>query len=546
MNQEGQGKRRCAIYTRKSTEEGLEQSFNSLDAQREACAAYIRSQAGEGWRLIPHHYDDGGFSGGNMDRPALKRLLADIDTGGVDIVVVYKVDRLTRSLTDFARIVERFEARKVSFVSVTQSFNTTSSMGRLTLNVLLSFAQFEREVTGERIRDKIAASKAKGLWMGGFPPLGYDPNGRTLAVNKKEAETVRMIFRRYLELGCVRALVTDLKAAGIRSKSWTTAKGRRIQGSPLVRGALYHMLRNRLYRGEIRHGKTIHPGQHQAIIDAALFEAAQTSLDGKVRARRERPTKPGGSPLTGLLYDSADNRMTPTHARGKSGGAYRYYTSATATSGRSNVGGELTRVPAKSLEKLVVQRLGAIVGQDVGWDRIRAILERVIVRKDSVEIQLRAKALPTNQTFETLPPGDTVERDTSRITITIPIMLKRRGGSVRILDAFGRSASGPKAPDPNLTRAVARAHGWRSRLVSGQVSTIAEIAHEENFSEAFVRVRLRLAYLSPEITSAILTGLQPEGLNVEQIIDADFPLEWRAQRRAFEFNPERSVRPDYR
>ncbi len=269
---------RCAIYTRKSSEEGLEQEFNSLHAQREACEAFIRSQRHEGWSCLPQAYDDGGRSGGNLERPALQQLLADIREGKVDVVVVYKIDRLTRSLADFAKIVEVFDAKGVSFVSVTQQFNTTTSMGRLTLNVLLSFAQFEREVTGERIRDKIAASKRKGIWMGGVPPLGYAVRDRKLIVVESEAETVRHIFRRYAALGSVRLLTAEIGADGIAGKSWTSASGRSWGGQPIGRGALYVMLQNRIYRGETVHKNETFPGEHQAIVDPALWDAVHARL----------------------------------------------------------------------------------------------------------------------------------------------------------------------------------------------------------------------------------------------------------------------------
>ena len=269
---------RCAIYTRKSSEEGLEQAFNSLDAQREACAAFIFSQKHEGWTVLPTLYDDGGFSGGTMDRPALKRLLGDIGADKVDVVVVYKIDRLTRSLFDFAKIVETFDAKGVSFVSITQQFNTTTSMGRLTLNVLLSFAQFEREVAGERIRDKIAASKKKGMWMGGLPSLGYDVKNRKLVVNDEEALTVLHIFRRYVELKSVRALQAELDAAEIRSKRRTLANGTPYGGQKLSRGALYLMLQNRIYRGEITHKGNAYPGKHRAIVYKVLWDEVQAML----------------------------------------------------------------------------------------------------------------------------------------------------------------------------------------------------------------------------------------------------------------------------
>src|SRR5690242_17510629 len=282
------GRRRCAIYTRKSSEEGLEQEFNSLAAQREACEAYIRIQQHEGWLLARPRYDDGGFSGGNLERPALQRLLADIRAGRIDIVVVYKVDRLTRSLADFARLVELFDAEAVSFVSVTQQFNTTSSMGRLTLNVLLSFAQFEREVTGERIRDKIAASKKKGMWMGGLVPLGYDLRGRKLVPNTREAALVCRIFELYLQLGCVSRLTAQLRQEKVKSKAHQTRSGWRRGGVPFSRGALYHLLRNHLYIGEIRHRDEWFPGEHEGIVPIETWKEVQRQLTGNVSVHRHR------------------------------------------------------------------------------------------------------------------------------------------------------------------------------------------------------------------------------------------------------------------
>src|SRR5437764_8188431 len=272
-------KLRGAVYTRKSSEEGLEQEFNSLRAQREACEAFITSQRHEGWACLPQAYDDGGVPGGTLDRPALQLLLDDIRAGKIDVIVTYKIDRLTRSLADFAKLTEIFDARGVSFVSVTQQFNTTTSMGRLTLNVLLSFAQFEREVAGERIRDKIAASKQKGMWMGGMPPLGYECHDHKLIVIPDEAETVRHIFRRYAALGSVRLLKAELDATGIRSKSWVISSGRSWGGKPLARGALYLMLKNQIYRGEIVHKDQHYPGEHDPIIDETLWQAVQAKLD---------------------------------------------------------------------------------------------------------------------------------------------------------------------------------------------------------------------------------------------------------------------------
>lgn len=309
--------KRCAIYTRKSSEEGLEQSFNSLDAQREACAAYIQSQRSEGWRALRGHYDDGGFSGGTMERPALSRLLQDIASGCVDVVVVYKVDRLTRALADFAKIVEVFDRHGVSFVSVTQAFNTTSSMGRLTLNVLLSFAQFEREVTGERIRDKIAASKAKGMWMGGLPPLGYDVRDRKLIVVPEEAEKVRHIFSRYLVLESVTALAKELRHSGIGSKTRQRSDGARYGGGPFGRGALFHLLRNRIYIGDIVHKQQSYPGVHDGIVEVDVFEEVQRQLSAGAVQRSTSSSQ--SAPLKGRVFDALGNRMTPSHAYGKTG-----------------------------------------------------------------------------------------------------------------------------------------------------------------------------------------------------------------------------------
>src|SRR5712691_906921 len=313
--------RRCAIYTRKSSEEGLEQEFNSLHAQREACEAFIKSQAGEGWRLIRTHYDDGGLSGATMERPALQRLMADIAKGLIDAIVVYKVDRLTRSLADFARMVELFDARGISFVAVTQQFNTTTSMGRLTLNVLLSFAQFEREVTGERIRDKIAASKRKGMWMGGVPPLGYEVRERRLVVNPTEANTVRYIYERYLELGCVRQLSRELDERGIVSKVRISKKGIKSGGCRFSRGALYELLANPIHIGEIRHKQERYPGQHEAIVPHELWERVQQRLGVNAARGRQSSTCAIASPLAGKIFD-ADGE--PLYAQGAAKAGRRY------------------------------------------------------------------------------------------------------------------------------------------------------------------------------------------------------------------------------
>jgi site-specific DNA recombinase len=346
---------RCALYTRKSSEEGLDQSFNSLHAQREACESYVASQRHEGWQAISTHYDDGGFSGGNMDRPGLVHLMEDIAAHRIDTVVVYKVDRLTRSLADFAKIVEAFDAQGVSFVSVTQQFNTTSSMGRLTLNILLSFAQFEREVTGERIRDKIAASKKKGIWMGGVLPLGYDHRDRQLIVNPEEAKLVKEIFTQYLKLGNVFDLKRYLDQKGRRSKVRITAIGKKHGGELFGRGALYHLLANPIYVGEISHKKQIHPGKHEAILDRKLWEQVQAKLRSNRQSLTARTEASSSSMLAGLLFDANGVPYTPQHSV-KKGRRHRYYTSR-ATLRRAKEQPPMTRISAEALEKLVIDRL---------------------------------------------------------------------------------------------------------------------------------------------------------------------------------------------
>ena len=353
-------KARCAIYTRKSTDEGLDQAFNSLDAQREACGAFILSQKHEGWTTLPTAYDDGGYSGGTLERPALKRLIADIGAGQIDVVVVYKVDRLTRALSDFAKLVEIFDRCGVSFVSITQQFNTTTSMGRLTLNVLLSFAQFEREVIGERVRDKIAASKKKGMWMGGTVPLGYDVKDRKLVVNPAEARTIVDVYKRYLRLKSVRALGEELATAGIKSKRRVRPDGTEYGRQRFSHGALYLLLQNRTYRGEITHKGHSYSGEHAAIVDKPLWDSVQAILaENRVaRATGARTKQP--SLLTGILFDEAGGRLTPTYCV-KKGTRYRYYVSTRLVTGAPKGSPSRYRIPAGDLEAVVIERVRAFL-----------------------------------------------------------------------------------------------------------------------------------------------------------------------------------------
>src|SRR3989440_10689363 len=346
---------RCAIYTRKSTEHGLELEFNSLDAQRDACEAYIKSQASQGWRALPQHYDDPAYSGGNLDRPALKKLLADIEAGRIDVVVVYKIDRLTRSLADFAKLVEAFDARSISFVAVTQQFNTTTSMGRLTLNVLLSFAQFERELSSERVRDKIAASRRKGKWTGGTVPLGYDASDKKLVINKAEAETVRTIFRRYLELQSFSKVVADLDRRGIVTKRRKTKVAKYQGGIPFTYGPLAYFLKNRVYLGEVHHGGKWFEGEHDAIVDRASFDRVQELLKSKVQGRKVKRSD-SGALLLGKLYDDRGNLMSPSFSS-KNGVRYRFYVSSALLRGRKDAAGSVGRIAAAEIESGVVAAL---------------------------------------------------------------------------------------------------------------------------------------------------------------------------------------------
>ncbi|UZR30748.1 recombinase family protein [Methylococcus mesophilus] len=354
-------RQRCAVYCRVSSDERLDQEFNSIDAQKEAGHAYIASQRIEGWIPVADDYDDPGYSGGNTERPGLKRLLSDIEAGRIDIVVVYKIDRLTRSLADFSRMVEVFERQGVSFVSVTQQFNTTTSMGRLMLNVLLSFAQFEREVTGERIRDKIAAAKRKGLWMGGVPPLGYDVRDRQLVVNENEAAIVRRIFKDMLSVGSTTRIAAALNAEGITTKAWTTQDGRHRPGARIDKKHLHHLLRNRIYLGEISHKGSWHPGAHPAIIEATLWDAVHAVLarDARSRATETRQRERTDALLRGLLYDTEGEKMYPTYVR-KNGRQYRYYFSKAEA--RFGAGHKTSvRLPAEEIEAATLAQIRTVL-----------------------------------------------------------------------------------------------------------------------------------------------------------------------------------------
>ena len=512
---------RCAIYTRKSSEEGLDQEFNSLSAQREACEAYIRSQAGEGWRALKTIYDDGGFSGGSMKRPALAQLLADIEAGLIDVVVVYKVDRLTRSLTDFSRIVEAFDAKGVSFVSITQAFNTTTSMGRLTLNVLLSFAQFEREVTGERIRDKIAASKAKGMWMGGCPSLGYDVQDRKLVINPEEADRVRGLFARYLELGSVHALKEELDREGAVSKHWVSRAGKEQGGYPFSRGALFQLLKNPLYVGKIRHGKAIYPGQHQAIVDGAVFDAVQERLAANAVDRRDRPLRSAASWLKGKIFDDHGRPMSPSFGYGKGGKAFRYYISAAAA--RGGKPDAVRRVSAPQLEALVADRLC----RHAPNADPKALDVRVEIHVDALHLVVPARIL-------TKPAmGDETIRDEpeGRARIAIAVRPVFRGGRTWLVGPDGASPFATAQRDPAMIKALRAAHDCARKFSVSPAMPFDQHRGAGSPPDSYQRRLIKLVFLAPDIQEAILAGRLRPGITLQGLLDGHIPLGWPEQRR---------------
>jgi site-specific DNA recombinase len=565
---------RCAIYTRKSSEEGLEQAFNSLDAQREACEAYILSQRHEGWQVLATRYDDGGYSGGNTDRPALKNLMQDIESGKIDLIVVYKVDRLTRALGDFAKMVDLFDAKKVSFVSITQQFNTTTSMGRLTLNVLLSFAQFEREVTGERIRDKIAASKKKGMWMGGRVPVGYDWTDRKLIINSAEAEHVRHLFQRYIELGNVSALQIELAEQGILSKVRVSRVGNTTGGVQYSRGALYELLQNRVYIGEIVHRDQHYPGEHAPIISMTLWEKAQairlTNLQGKHSGIRSKEP----SLLIGLVFDQYDRRLTPSHTN-KKGKRYRYY--VTSSNNAATDVNDAVRIPAQDLENLVVSQLhrllrdsyklldmlcgkgesardqNALLQAAIKWianwstvsktaqrQILKSVIQRVTVSENDIHVVLNCSALRVQLIPNEITSVDSVDnqgtpvakdhrRAASSHSLTIDARMVRRGLEMRLVIADDGDDE-PLRMNQSLIKAIARGRHWYEQLISMNRITLTELAAESGVNDQYASRILRAAFIAPDIVEAILEGKQPSGMTLNKLLD-NLPLDWCEQRR---------------
>lgn len=552
----------CAIYTRKSSEEGLEQGFNSLDAQREACEAYVLSQQHEGWHALATHYDDGGFSGGTMKRPALQRLLADVQARRLRIVVVYKVDRLTRSLADFAKIVEQFDTYGVSFVSVTQQFNTTSSMGRLTLNVLLSFAQFEREVTGERIRDKIAASKQKGMWMGGMVPIGYRANGRTLEVDAADAALVERLYSRYLALGSVRELKDELDRDGIVTPRRVSSGGRAYGGRPFSRGQLYRVLASPVYLGKIQHKDQVHAGQHPAIIEPEVWEAVQAKLLENRQGHRQRQATPSTSLLAGRLVDHQGRRLIPSHSQ-KRAKRYRYYVSEPLITQSRDHAPDGLRLPAQELETVVVDALRnwlvnadtvleALAGipparvqsvlaeshrlaKDLDeaakqYAAIQRLVQQVVVESQSVQVIVQPMALLAHDATG----HASVHQPT--VTLAIPVQIRRCGLAMRLLVTGARPQR--REPDTRLIALQAKAQRWLEQLTSGRTKSIADIAEAEGVTCSFATRVIYRAFLAPDIVRAILDGAQPPDLTSDALRQrVPLPIDWATQRKLLGFIP---------
>lgn len=539
---------RCAIYSRVSSDERLCQDFNSLDAQHEACSAYITSQRHEGWMLVDTKYEDGGFSGGSLIRPALQDLLADLGNGRIDIIVVYKIDRLTRSLTDFAKIVERLDASGASFVAVTQSFNTTSSMGRLTLNVLLSFAQFERELASERIRDKFAASKSRGMWLGGSPPLGYEVADRKLVPVQREAEQVREIFRQCLEAPSVAALAQQLAASGMRTKRHVRKDGRIWGDNPITRGMLLCLLRNPVYIGKIRHGRKTYEGQHKAILDVDLWEAVQRRLELVVVRHMPRTRRFMPSLLRGILQDHHDRPMVSTFVS-KASKRYRYYmTSSAHLRGKPPI-----RVPAFDLEQIVIDRIDAwlmevetfshdialseasmrlkyasdrravLCGTDkfASFNLFRELVSHIRLGAEDLEIDVALCGSSSNGDFKVAS------------TLTSKVAKVRVGKETKLIVGTGDEA--PARHDPKLINVVVKAHRARKLLEGGR--SIPEIGGDLNVSIIQASRLVRLGYFAPQITSAILDGHQPLGLSKSMLtLGTNMPLDWNKQCRMLNFS----------
>ena len=568
--------KRCAIYTRVSDDEGLEQEFNSLDAQREAGEFHIKAQTHEGWIILPERYDDGGYSAKDLQRPAAQQLLKDIKDGKIDVVVVYKIDRMSRNMADFVDLMKLFEKHNVAFVSVTQSFNTETAMGKLILNILQSFAQFEREMTAERIRDKVAASKKKGMWMGGPPPLGYDVFERKLIINEKEAETIRFIFARFLEVGSITELMRELEAKGMMSKSYVSVKKKKKHGgTPIAKAAIYKILHNPLYIGMVQHKDQLYKGQHEAIVDRKTWDKVQRVIDGRNPHPAMRiPRTEAPSLLRGLLFDSNGYAMV-TAAANKNNKTYRYYVSTKAARTSYSVC-PMKTVSAHMVDDIVVDQVRRLLAQPEWavriarqdgdltehsvmvalkkfenlWDELfpaeqirilNLLIQRIVIDPEKLQITMRPtgvtsllQELVSDATY--IDPAPNAE---GYYTVEIPISFKNRGGRKHITTPDGGDVAQARLPhyDSSLIRAIVRGFELQEKMDAHSKLNSIQLGKMEKLDAAYVTKYIRMTQLAPDIVAAILNGRQPKTLTVSQL-QRPFPDLWHEQRQHFGFSTQ--------
>ena len=581
--------KRCAIYTRKSSEEGLELEYNSLHAQRDAGEAFIKSQKHEGWKVIKEHYDDGGISGGHMERPALQRMLSDLRARKIDVIVVYKVDRLSRSLADFAQMMKVLDDNKVSFVSVTQQFNTSSSMGRLTLNVLLSFAQFEREVTGERIRDKIALSKKKGRWTGGMPPLGYDAEGGRLKINVNEAKVVKKCFSLYLESTGLIETVNKLNEAGMRTKHFISAKGRVHESKHWIAKQLHRVLTQPIYYGMVQHKGKIFQGLHDAIIDIKMWEKTQQKLQDQQPDFQKQSADKGGiehtqHPFKGYVFTDDGYALTPTFTcktKKTADGTlqkkrYRYYVSQKAI-GEGYTASKIKTINALLLEQTVQQMIAqtlpslsdAVDLEQPSGEKLQDRLNRytqylsslevhekqfrliitdlspkinVGLNQISIHIKLNAlnqllskepdnKARSDHRGTSSFIPNVEKEITTNEVVIQAEVTLKFSKGKTELVDSHTGKVVSPSqiTPNPNLRHIIVQAEFWRQQIIENSTKPLSKIMKPYPVNPNYIRRLLNAAYLAPEIKKAIFQGTQPQALQVQDLIKRH-SMDWQIQK----------------
>ena len=588
--------KRCAIYTRKSSEEGLELEYNSLHAQRDSAEAFIKSQKHEGWQVVKEGYDDGGISGGHMDRQALQRMLCDLKAGKIDVVVVYKVDRLSRSLADFAQMMKIFDAHEVSFVSVTQQFNTSSSMGRLTLNVLLSFAQFEREVTGERIRDKIALSKKKGRWTGGMPPLGYDAQGGKIILNIEEAEVVKQCFKIYLESSGLIEATNTLNQRGMRTKHYISLKGRVYASKPWIAKLLHRVLTQPIYYGMVQHKGELFEGEHEAIIDIVTWEETKRKLKRQqpdfqkaFSSTNRRGVEYTQHALKGYVFTDDGYALTPTFTSKTKKAAdgtpqkkrYRYYVSQKAI-GEGYASSKIKTVNALLLEKtvqqMITQSLPSLSGlidlegesKKSDQDRLTRYAEYLMslevheeefkqivvnlnpkitvgVNQISIHIQLKklkklfaaepkTKPVTAEQSISSFIPNVDTEIAASKLVIEAPLNLKFSRGKTELLDSNTGKVISPSQvmPNANLVQAIVQAEFWRHQLIENPTKSLSELMQPYSVSHHYIRRLINAAYLAPEIKKAIFQGTQPQSLKVQDLT-RKHPMDWSKQKKELGF-----------